>query len=187
MSTIVVRYKLFFEAGSGYPPYFPDPEVHFASGIVLDTTGWYYGYLTAVDPESLIPAMSKWSMEVSALPLGPLKTAKITAIDNRTIELLAAGFTFDSKQFSMSESGQRTWVSLGTALSLGMLTFPMTIMTNDELPYVVSSNVVLMQFLGAYMLFQSDPNGTLGRGRVLKARVQLATTLAELEAIVDDR
>lgn len=128
-------------------------------------------------------------------PLGPTpeellaqaKTNKVMAIDMRTTELLALGFTFDSQQFSMTETAQRTWVSLGTALSLGMLTFPLQISTTNDLPYNLATSQALLQFLGTYMLFQSGPTFPLSKGRVLKARVSVCTTVEEVAAIIDDR
>ena len=120
-------------------------------------------------------------------PLATAKTLKVAEIDARTAELIMSGFTYDGSNFSMSESAQRNWIGIGTALSLGMLSFPMIISTVDEGTHELSDSTDCQLFLVAFLTYQSNPAMPLGQGRILKAQVQACTTVAEVEAIVDPR
>lgn len=115
------------------------------------------------------------------------KEARIAEIDAKTTALIRLGFEFDGQRFSMSEAAQKNWNAVGTALALGMMQFPYPISTVTEGSYILQSETALRQFLGTYMLYQADPSQPLGSGRALKERVSAAATLAELEAIIDDR
>jgi len=115
------------------------------------------------------------------------KIQKIADIDSRTTELIMGGFPFGESNFSMSEPAQRNWIGLLSAYNAGMISFPFTISTVEEGMYQLADATVLMQFMGAFMLYQVDPNQPLGSGRVLKAQVNACTTVAQVEAIVDPR
>lgn len=147
-----------------------------------------------VDPKywkisgDLVQEMSQAEKDVvDASELDEYKAAKIAKIDARTAELVMAGFPFDGQNFSMSEAAQRNWAGMGAVLGLGLLPFPLPISTVDEGTYILNDSQHCLQFIGAYMLYQADPNQPLGAGRALKAQVNAATTKAEVDAVEDNR
>jgi len=190
MSTVSVRYKLYWEGGKGYQPYFKDPGVTFVGGIRPEETipqGWYYGYLTAVDPQHWIDTMSKFFMELADQPLDVLKAAKIKEIDEKTVKLLATGFTYDGLQFPLTDQSQINWVSLGMAQSLLLLKFPLLIFTVDYKEYELVDDKQLLAFLDSYVQYNTTAASITVKGEILKKRVAAATTAAEIKAIIDDR
>jgi len=72
-------------------------------------------------------------------------------------------------------------------LYLCYLQYSRWVSTVDEGTHVLSSATELMQFIGAFLMYQVDPNQPLGAGRALKAQVNAATSVADVEAVVDNR
>lgn len=132
------------------------------------------------------PDLPGWVIDEAAA-LENAKQAKITAIDTKTAELIKKGFAFNGERFSMSEAAQRNWIALSGGLANNMLPFPLAVSTVDEKSVILNSADELKMFLGAYMLYQSDPSQPLASGRVLKEAVTAATTIEEVNAVVDDR
>lgn len=119
--------------------------------------------------------------------LASFKTHRITKIDTRTRELLESGFDYNGSHFSMSDAAQRNWAALGAARANGMLTYPITISTSDEGSYLLEDDGDCLGFLTAYMAYQASPTSPLGQGRILKSQIEAATTVAEVQSVVDDR
>ena len=123
---------------------------------------------------------------VDAELLEPMKLNKINQIDRRTNELISQGFVFDSTHFSLSPAAQFNWNSIKVAVDGGILTesdFPYSISTYDDGEYDLAwsdINAFSTQVLGTVAYH-------LGTGRALKQSVKVATTEAELNAIVDNR
>lgn len=138
-------------------------------------------------PRPTTAELAAWNDELAPVFLDSAKTARIAAVDLRTQELIAEGFAFAGKRFSMSEAAQRNWIALSSGLANGMLPFPMAVSTVDEHSHVLAAANDLKAFLGAYMVYQADPAQPLGSGRALKERITAATTIEELDAIADDR
>ncbi len=132
--------------------------------------------------EEFDPETKTWKRDLAAI-----KADRIAAIDTRTAELINRGFSFAGSQFSMSEAAQRNWIALSSGLANSLLSFPMPVSTIDESSHVLQSADALKAFLGAYLLYQADPNQPLGAGRSLKERITAAATVEEVEAVVDDR
>jgi hypothetical protein len=89
----------------------------------------------------------------------------------------AAGFTFDGKQFSLSEKAQFNWLSLLTLQST--LTFPKQIGTLDNTGYSLSQ-ANLMPFIGTAL---SAVDATLEECRSKKALIMDCATMEELKQI----
>jgi hypothetical protein len=78
--------------------------------------------------------------------LDTAKTEKITAIDAKTRQLIAQGFTFNNKTFSLSEPAQINW--LGMQGFKASLTFPFKVSTIAEEGYELSNLSEFEQFVG---------------------------------------
>lgn len=116
-----------------------------------------------------------------AITLADNKATKNLAIDTRTVQLIGAGFTYDSKTFSLSTSAQMNWVGLKTLESL--FTWPVDISTKDDNEYsLVQAN--LDAFLDAGRL---AIQGHLDSGRTLKVSVADAVDQTALDAVTDTR
>ena len=115
------------------------------------------------------------------------KASKSEAIDRRTIELIAAGFTYAGATFSMSASAQQGWTSLGAAHSLGLTSFPMLISTQQGLEYSLVDAAACVAFLAACVAFQVDPTKPQQWGRNLKDEVAQCATVAAVDAVNDPR
>ncbi|HSG29084.1 MAG TPA: hypothetical protein VLA34_11435, partial [Candidatus Krumholzibacterium sp.] len=100
------------------------------------------------------------------------KSIKNGAIDKRTQELIAEGFSFDGKTFSMSANAQRNWIALRANSDL--LTWPVSITTIDDDEYSLSL-ANLPAFEGAGMAAGA---GHYNSGRALKLQVNAATDKA---------
>lgn len=129
--------------------------------------GWHY--------DSATPGL------VQSLALA--KQAKCKEIDTRTDELVGAGFTFGAKQFSLSLSAQLTLI--GARLSKTDLTYPVEWNTIDDGDKHSIAN------FGELDTFFLTALGTvrahLDSGTSLKDQCRAATTIAELDAVVDNR
>ena len=110
------------------------------------------------------------------------KNVKNTAIDSKTQKLIAGGFTFGGKIFSLSIPAQVSWLGLYTFKD--MLTYPYPVTTLDDATYLVQSADDMSTF-AVTGVSAIDTHKT--SGRILKAEVNACTTIAEVIAIVDDR
>lgn len=118
--------------------------------------------------------------------LKPLKGEKQYKIDQRTEELVAAhGVDYDGHVFDMTQGAQLRWLQLMGGAQAGIIQFPTTIITSDNKPYVLKDAQALGAFLAAVAGFLQG--GVIAAGQALKARIEMAQTLEELEAITDDR
>lgn len=107
-------------------------------------------------------------------------------IDAHTDALIADhGVDFDGHVFDMSTGAQMRWLQLMGGAQAGIIQFPTTIITSDNKPYVLKDAQKLGAFLAAVAGFLQG--GVIAEGQMLKARVEAAQTLEELEAITDDR
>ena len=137
----------------------------------------------ALEFDAAIPG---WVIDTEAA-LAHATAAAVAAIDARTQELIAGGFEYAGARFSMSEAAQRNWIALASGLANAMLPFPLTVSILGETSHVLQSANELKALLAAYLAYQADPSQPLAAGRALKERVTAAATVAEVEAVVDDR
>ena len=113
--------------------------------------------------------------------LADFKQAQFNAIDYKTGALIGAGFTFDSKQFSLSPTAQINWQAIKGNTS--DFTFPLELTTLDNDVYSLTDANVQ----GFWDAGKATLKGHLDAGRALKKTVFDATTIEEVQAIVDAR
>lgn len=115
---------------------------------------------------------------------GDLATRKVTKrkqIDIRTVELISQGFTFDSKQFSLSIPAQINWSSIRE--NKLDYSWPVRITTIDDENYYLS----LLDVDSFWIAARDEVQSHYDSGAELKEQVGLATTIEEVEAVEDDR
>lgn len=117
-----------------------------------------------------------------AVTLDEQKVARKAAVDARTEELIAAGFVFDSRTFSLTDEWRGNWLSL-YVLNSFVPQWPVPIPDIDGNFYDLAQ-AELNNFMAAG--FQAAFNANL-TGTTLKASINAATTQAELDAVVDSR
>lgn len=120
------------------------------------------------------------------LTLDEAKLAKKAAIDANTDRLRDRdGLAHAGERFAMSPGAMLKWTGLMAAKD--MLQFPLVILTMDDQPFALADKNALMGFLMAVMAYETAEGSPLTSGRILRARVEAAQTIEEVDAIVDDR
>lgn len=124
--------------------------------------------------------------------LAKAKHDKMEAIDARTNALIFDGFEFPADSgniFSLSIKAQSYWNGLGNLISTGLLSdaqdFPMTVNLKDD-----SGVHILQNIQAATQMFAAAAatvKGHLASGTALKNQVRGATSVAEVEAVIDSR
>jgi hypothetical protein len=113
--------------------------------------------------------------------LNYLKGTRYVEIDTKTGQLIAEGFTWDSKVFSLSINAQINWSNLP---NLPDSIFPLSISTiNDEEVYTLS----LANKMNFYYTAVNGKNGPLQSGNTLKAQITACADEACVNSIVDNR
>jgi len=127
----------------------------------------------------------KDSKDASILP--QLKTAKENAIDKRSRELLDQGFLYKGLYYSLSESAQQNWTAM-------FLFTAVNIFTASDYPYMIidkdnknTYNLTHDESLFFFSQGLARVRNILSTGRELKDNVIEASTVAELNAIADNR
>jgi len=119
------------------------------------------------------------------LSLDNYKHLKNSAIDIRTSELIGLGYTFATKQFSLSANAQTNILALFSTKDHPALTYPISYNTlNDEETYYIANSASLE---GMYLTALATKKGRLDSGTALKELVRLAINKAEVDAIIDNR
>lgn len=142
------------------------------SGDVLDVVGASLANGAALD--ALVAAHTAFSITHS-------RAEKNAAIDARTQEIIAAGFTFDDHVFSLSVPAQINWSGLYSMQSF--FTWPINVTTIDDQEYSLTL-ANLPYFIGTGSTAVAN---AIGHGRALKLAVGAATTQAGIDAVVDAR
>lgn len=113
--------------------------------------------------------------------LDELKAQRNGEIDQKTAALIAQGFLFDSKVFSLSIYAQSNWTNLKNLEEL--LTWPVDVTTITDEEYSLSQ-ANMPAFVGtAAATIQAHYDS----GRALKLQINAASTKAEIDAIIDNR
>lgn len=128
-----------------------------------------------------ISSPSRTQAELDGKELDMNKIKKNGQIDIRTQELIFQGFTYDGQTFSLSEMAQLNWVAMEASSDL--LTWPVVITTKDDSEYSLTL-ANSPYFYGAAL---STKQAHLNSGRALKLQVNAATTIAEVDAVIDNR
>ena len=118
---------------------------------------------------------------VASLP--NYKGLRYIEIDKRTGELISAGFTYATKQFSLSLNAQINISALNQSKDL--LTYPVNYNTlNDEDEYDV---IDATDMGNMYMTALATKKGMIDSGTALKQQIRAAQNDAEVDAIIDNR
>ena len=164
-----------------------DAEIKNA-GVITDYNGIVYPvgsdqfnvFGETLDDE---PGLDAVVLNHEAVTLDEYKAIKNGAIDQRTGELIALGFTYATKQFSLSESAQINILALDNTRT--ELTYPVTYNTIDDTEtYDVVDAVDLHNM---YLTALATKKAHLDSGTTLKDQVRLAVDKAGVDAVVDNR
>ena len=118
-------------------------------------------------------------------PLPVVKQAKIACIDARTDELIAEGFVYQGKQFSLSLPSQAKMMGTHQVRNDSQLVYPIKWNNIDDTDYYNIQNPADLD--GFYFTGLGTVRAHLDSGSDLKDLVNQATTVAEVEAVVDPR
>ena len=118
---------------------------------------------------------------VASLP--NYKGLRYIEIDKRTGELISAGFTYATKQFSLSLNAQINISALNQSKDL--LTYPVNYNTlNDEDEYDV---IDATDMGNMYMTALATKKGMIDSGTALKQQIRAAIDEAGVDAVIDNR
>ncbi len=122
--------------------------------------------------------------EKDTAELANVKAAKIVEIDAKTTSLIGLGFTYASKQFSLSAEARDSVVGLMT-IYISYSPWPLPWNTIDDLDkYEIVDSDDALAFCQAGYAGWTAPKLS---GTALKDDVRAATTIAAVDAVVDNR
>lgn len=131
-------------------------------------------------------ALVQAAIEVARLPaalaFSQKKERRLRAVDQKTQELIDAGFSFAGQTFSLSSDAQINWTNMFIAKTL--LSFPLEISTRDSGTHTIADGDVVTNF---YATGIAAVNAHLDSGRSIKQQLIQAQTQEELDAVVDGR
>lgn len=122
-------------------------------------------------------------MDIDNLTLDEYKQEKFKDIDDKTAELISAGYTYDSKQFSLSTSAQINLSALRE--SKDIMTYPIKYNTLDDTDTYSVTDATAVENM--YRQALAVKKGHLDAGTDLKDQVRAAATKTEVDAVVDNR
>lgn len=110
---------------------------------------------------------------------------KNEAIDARTDELIALGFSFAGKQFSLSRNAQLRLVGINQERANAAVTYPVrwNTIADDEVYEIADAD----EFESFYLTAMGTYRGHVDSGTVIKDAVRAATTISEIDAVQDTR
>ncbi len=123
--------------------------------------------------------------EKDAACLDDVKEAKCAVIDIRTGELIAAGFTYSGKTYSLSACAQDNLNAMYASRSASFQDYPIVYSCIDNTDKVSLADAAAVE--GFYEAAYDHKRSQLDSGNTLKDSVRDATTVAEVEAITDSR
>lgn len=125
------------------------------------------------------------SAEKDTAELDNIKSAKNVAIDGKTTSLIDIGFTYAAKQFSLSLPSQIKLIGAHELKDDAALTYPITWNTIDDFDkHDIDNATALDNF---YKTALGTIRAHLDSGTALKNQIRAATTIAEVDAVVDNR
>jgi len=146
-------------------------------GDVLDI--WFVDALSGAEETTLNGLVAAHNF------LAAVKAKKFAAIDVRTVELIETGYTFNGKKFSLSLPAQIRTMGIHQVRDNPAVVYPIKWNTrdDDEAVDVPDSATVDGMYLTGLGTYRAHVDG----GTTLKDLVRAATTIAEVEAVVDPR
>ena len=132
-----------------------------------------------------LPALDLIIENHIAFDLSELKESRFNEIDEKTFEIISAGFTFDGNLFSLSAHAQTNWTNIHSNKEVfnAIGSFPMEISTKDSNIYVLNYDDVLA-FWSAGMVAVKTPYNIRGN---LKKLIFDAATIEEVNLVIDNR
>jgi hypothetical protein len=122
--------------------------------------------------------------ELQALFLEYNKCIKNSEIDARTRDLINQGFQFGGNQFSLSDTAQRNWMAIRSAVEVGDLDLPIKVSTIDDLEHEIRTPDELQSF---FLTGIGTVKYHYGTGRDLKGVVDSKNDTSEVAAVEDVR
>lgn len=117
------------------------------------------------------------------LTLDEYKSMKINEIDDRTGELIAQGFVYATKTFSLSKNAQTNL--LGLKLNKDVLTYPKRWNNIDDTDFYDITDATDAE--NFHLSAMNTWTGHVDSGTTLKDSVRAATDKAGVDAVVDNR
>ena len=122
-------------------------------------------------------------LDTSGMSLEELKLYRYNEIDNRTGELIATGFIYATKTFSLSLNAQINISALNQ--SRDELTYPINYNTIDDSDiYNVTDATDLHNM---YLTALNTKKGHLDAGTALKDQIRAAADKPAVDAVIDNR
>lgn len=124
---------------------------------------------------------------VGSTPLENLKFERMAAIDERTREMVDDGFAYGDPPVvcSLSNNAQLRMTNLAIIAESPMTTYPILWSGKlDDAHVVLNDSTEAMAF---YATALGTMRAIIDSGTVLKNQVRAATTIAEVNAVVDNR
>ena len=148
-------------------------------GVVTDADEGDVAVLTAAGWQPLYrEPRSRPSMTLAA------RRATLSgAVDQRSQELIAQGYTHDGVTLSLSDTAQVKW--LGFFVARDLLTYPRDVSSIDNKDTLTVESAAEVEAIYGGMV--SRVADILDRGTSLKQRIANAKTNVQLDAIVDNR
>lgn len=161
----------------------PPPEEGLLGPLTDEEYAAYEATHRAAFEASLIDNAAAIAAWRDNLALPDAKAGRLNEIDAKTTEVIARGFAYDKKTFSLSSSAQSTLSN--TFIAREMLTYPVRWNTLDDLDAhnLVDANDVTAMYAAGVTAVRAALDG----GTALKDLVRAATTMEALGAIVDPR
>lgn len=119
------------------------------------------------------------------LSLADLKHMRISEIDQRTEELIAAGFTYASKQFSLSLPAQLKMTGTHQIKDDVALTYPINWNSIDDTDVYAIANAADLDVF--FLTGVGTLRAHLDSGTALKDSARAAANVAAVDAVVDTR
>lgn len=142
-------------------------------------------FVDALTPDEVVTLDTTVAEQTAAAALDLAKSNKFAAIDAKTTLLINRGFVFANLAFSLSQSAQSTLLGLEQIKDDPALVYPINYNTIDDSSYLALVNAAMVH--GMFMTAVGTYRYWLDSGTALKNQVRAATTVAEVEAIVDNR
>lgn len=139
----------------------------------------------AVNGSSILNENDLNDVFVSHNPLETYKGKRYAEIDEKTKEIISRGFVFDNKTFSLSMEAQSNLTNIMASREImnQMGSFPLQMSTKDNSSYMLAY-VDVISFWGAGV---SVVKGAYNSGTILKELIKNATTIEEVNLIIDTR
>ena len=137
--------------------------------------------LSGADESALYAVMDAHTVDAVDLA----KSEKISANDSRTSELLSHGFYYSGKIFSLSGEGQLKMLGLLAFKDDPALVYPLRWNSKDDQSYVDLPDAGALH--GFCLMALGTMRTVVDGGTALKDQVRDASTVGEVNAIVDNR